>query len=65
MIHTHLPASDDVDWFVRVFIPNGKQFSTGTLTFVGLSKEQYDKDKIFLEQLIGSLHYDGTNGALD
>ena len=54
----NVPASDSVEWSLTLFIPTGKDYTVGTLTFVGLTKEQYDSDKAFLEQLINSLHYE-------
>jgi hypothetical protein len=63
--HRRVPATDFMDWSLQVFYPISKdKYGEGTLTFSGLTKDQYDKDKTFLEQLITSLRYEAPRGDL-
>jgi hypothetical protein len=60
----HLEHVDRMDWSILVFVPDGDQFILEVINFSGLSLQQYEKDRTFLEGIIRSLHYDATGGAL-
>ena len=53
-----------MDWSVEAFIPADKQFTIELLHFYDLTLAQYLQDKEFLEQIVNSLRYDATQGAL-
>ena len=55
---------DRVDWSVMVFVPEQQQFNLEVLNFSGLSLQQYQEDREFLERILRTLHYDAANGAL-
>jgi hypothetical protein len=54
---------DMVNWTLTVVLPHrnsiGKQnpYDTYLLSFIGLSRRQYEQDREFLEQILGSLKY--------
>jgi hypothetical protein len=60
----HVEHVDRMDWSILVFVPDGDQFTLEVINFSGLSIQQYEKDRTFLEGIIRSLHYDATGGAL-
>ena len=45
-------------WKLMAFVPNAKDFDICELTFVGLTREQYDLDKTLLQRIFDSLAYD-------
>jgi hypothetical protein len=55
---------DRVDWQIMAFVPEGEDFAVDVLNFTGLSIEQYQQDKQFLEHVLSTLHYDATGGLL-
>ena len=60
-----VPATDFIDWSIRVFYPTtGGKFLEGSIIFAGLTREQYEKDRAFLEQLVGTLRYDPAHSDL-
>jgi hypothetical protein len=48
---------DRVDWTVLAFLPDADQFNINVLSFSGLSLQQYQKDREFLEHVLNTLHY--------
>ena len=55
---------DRVEWSVYVFVPQGNGFGVDVLNFSGLSLEQYQADREFLEHIIRSMRYEAVPGAL-
>lgn len=66
---TQIPK-DEIKWNLMVFTPHpskreqGPVFEWYMVSFTLLSREQYEKDKEFLEKIVGSLRYDPLAGDL-
>ena len=56
---------DFVDWSIDVMVPQGNAFTLDLIHFTGLTKEQYEKDREFLEKILATLHYDALPGTLE
>ena len=54
---------DRVDWSILVFVPQDRGFNIDLLSFSGLSLEQYQQDREFLEHIIRSMQYQSIPGA--
>lgn len=70
----HIPVTRDkgvreyvdlVDWTIEVFVPSELGYRVIALGFSGLTLDQYQKDREFLEDIIRTLHYDASGGLLD
>jgi hypothetical protein len=48
---------DRVDWTILAFLPDADQFNINVLSFSGLSLQQYQKDREFLDHVLNTLHY--------
>ena len=54
-----------IDWTVYIFIPKEGKYPLMLLNFYGLTVAQYEKDEKFLDNIITTIHFDKTGGALD
>jgi hypothetical protein len=54
-----------MDWTVEVYVPQEQNYELDLLHFSTISVAQYTQDKDFLENLLGTLHYDAARGAVD
>ena len=52
------PTSTPMRWKISAFVTNGAELDICEINFVDLTREQYDRDKDFLQQIIASLQYD-------
>jgi hypothetical protein len=53
------PAGTPLQWKVTAFVPGGgKEVSLCEISFVDLSREQYDLDRELLDKIFSSLKYD-------
>jgi len=57
-------ASRNIEWTIMVFVPTRTEYVCYSLTFIGLSEEQYAVDKDYLDAIMNSLQYDPVNSAL-
>jgi len=46
-------------WTIQIFVPRRDFFETYELNFIGLTPEQFEVDKDFLDQLLTSVEYTG------
>jgi hypothetical protein len=58
----HTTTQSSFTWTLTAFVPYENAYQVYELSFIGLTKEQYDKDKDFLEGIVNTLAY-GTGAA--
>jgi hypothetical protein len=54
-LRTRTTTQQPFDWKLIVFDPQGDAFQRYELSFIGLTKSQYDKDKAFLQSILDTL----------
>jgi hypothetical protein len=59
----HTSVESNFKWTISVLVPHEGAFQVYELNFIGLTKSQYDKDKEFLEGILGTLQYAGDTGG--
>jgi hypothetical protein len=61
---TQITTEQPFKWTISVFAPHGGDaYQVYELNFIGLTKSQYDKDKDFLQDILGTLTYASNAGA--
>ena len=55
----HTTTESPFNWVVSALVPSGDAYQVYELSFLGLTKSQYDKDKEFLNDILGTLRYAG------
>jgi hypothetical protein len=54
-MQTRTTTEQPFDWRISVFDPQADAFQRYELSFIGLTKSQYDKDKAFLQSILDTL----------
>jgi hypothetical protein len=55
--------SPPFSWTITVFVPRGADYETYELSFIGLTADQYETDKVLLRSIIESLTVDGGDAT--
>ncbi|MGH7179335.1 MAG: hypothetical protein ACREJC_18305 [Tepidisphaeraceae bacterium] len=58
--HQIAPTSTSMNWRVTAFVTSNGAMQAYQISFVDLTREQYERDKDLLEMIIASLEYDST-----
>lgn len=53
----HTTTESSFNWTISVLVPNAGALQVYELNFIGLTKNQYDKDKDFLNGIVNTLSY--------
>jgi hypothetical protein len=56
-MRTRTTTEQSFDWKISLFAPQGDGFQRYELSFIGLTKSQYDKDKAFLQGILDTLSW--------
>jgi hypothetical protein len=56
-MRTRTTTEQSFDWKISLFAPQGDGFQRYELSFIGLTKSQYDKDKSFLQGILDTLNW--------
>ena len=62
-MQTRTTTEQSFDWRISVFAPQGDAFQRYELSFIGLTKSQYDKDKAFLQGILDTLSSSDGGGS--
>ena len=57
----HTTTEANFTWTIQVLVPNEGAYQVYELNFMGLTKNQYDQDKDFLEGILKTLQYAGDS----
>ena len=62
-MRTRTTTEQPFDWKISLFAPQGDGFQRYELSFIGLTKSQYDKDKTFLQGILDTLSWGDSTAA--